>query len=610
MDLGKLLDWVNRINLVPNQKIIPRGGVRVPLLKVSQGPLIWRGSAINRVFSNVDSLSRMFLCPRKACHVHLTSSRPRQYEIGLSSGPSYLSIARLGFCYLFVIPSSFEVTYASMTFPCIGRNGFAFLYLNCQSYEGGGEQAEQGDFVSGEHGVGIQLVDVVAETIVKDVAPTQPKRQKKQKTKVVDNGEPSHPTKKLKDDHGAPSGPTVGDSSDHSCVNITKYEVDSVVKTSVPTITSATTTTPTADPATISKEKFIGSSIFGADSLSAGESHPIPGGFFNCTGSDFLIGGIHTVIDPDSNLQKVYVPQWNVTNGSCLTMVVSVISLSVKVRMRADYNIREMRRLNSVIEEKDALIKHKNKEIRNLKAQLSDVAALKERNNLMEIEKSRLDVKVDNLAASVKVREQEVADLDDVVTSIKLQNDNFVDQLEAYSAGLQEKIMAYENCLSQLENFQDDRMMKMNDKFDKLDTDLVEMALHLEKRFYPHLWPIIFRCRWLLTHGLELSIAKCLNSTEYLSTLRAAIGKAIEKGMQDGVSAGITHGVEGTKSTLNVIPATVDTTMALSITSVSASLIPPISTDDYEITYAEGEKSVGANASPFPDVYDTKLKIP
>nr|GEX36705.1 nonaspanin [Tanacetum cinerariifolium] len=44
---------------------------------------------------------------------------------------------------------------------------------------------------------------------------------------------------------------------------------------------------------------------------------------------------------------------------------------------------------------------------------------------------------------------------------------------------------------------------------------------------------------------MELAIAKCLNSSEYLSALGAAIGKAIEKGMQDGLAAGITHGKEG-----------------------------------------------------------------
>nr|GFD05580.1 hypothetical protein [Tanacetum cinerariifolium] len=54
----------------------------------------------------------------------------------------------------------------------------------------------------------------------------------------------------------------------------------------------------------------------------------------------------------------------------------------------------------------------------------SGVAALKGRNNLLGIEKSGLDVTVADLAASVKVMEQEVADLDAVVTSVKLQNNN------------------------------------------------------------------------------------------------------------------------------------------------------------------------------------------
>ncbi|GKE46268.1 hypothetical protein Tco_1477526 [Tanacetum coccineum] len=71
------------------------------------------------------------------------------------------------------------------------------------------------------------------------------------------------------------------------------------------------------------------------------------------------------------------------------------------------------------------------------------------------------------------------------------------------------------------------------------------MALYLEEKFYPHLLTTIFGHRWLLTHGMELAISKCLNSTEYLSALGAAIGKAVEKGMQDGLSAGITYGTEG-----------------------------------------------------------------
>ncbi|GKG32731.1 hypothetical protein Tco_0430241, partial [Tanacetum coccineum] len=88
-------------------------------------------------------------------------------------------------------------------------------------------------------------------------------------------------------------------------------------------------------------------------------------------------------------------------------------------------------------------------------------------------------------------------------------------------------------------------MKEVNDKSDKLDIDVVEMALHLEERFYPHLLTTIAGHRWLLTHDIKLAIAKCLSFPEYLYALGAAIGKAIEKGMQDGLSAGITYSKEG-----------------------------------------------------------------
>ncbi|GKA19202.1 hypothetical protein Tco_0699117 [Tanacetum coccineum] len=448
---------------------------------------------------------------------------------------------------------------------------------------GSGNQAEQGDSASGRHGVGIQLVSDVAETVVEDVTPIQPKRQKKQKIVIVDAGEPSHPAKRLRDDHGAPGGPVVGgksrsmvqrllawavqnsevrgeampslpfvtssvsttperededhteslagadlrtigapqrfvislDSSHHSSVNVTGAEVDSVVRTFMPIMTSVTTTTPTIDPAVIAKEKLVATSSL-------------------------------------------------------------VMSLSAEVRMCVEYNIKEKMILKSVVDEQTELLKVMEKEIESLKAWLlvketesakaiclraeaskfevversllDEAQVLKERTTTLEKEKSELEIKVADLVASVKVREQEVLDLDVMVTSVKSQNDSLVDQvhgLETSSVGLQEKVMAYESCIDQLEKIQDDKMKEVNDKFDQLNTDFVEMALHLEEKFYLHLLTTIFGRRWLLTHGMELAIAKCLNSTEYLSTLGAAIGKAVEKGMQDGLSTGFTHGAEG-----------------------------------------------------------------
>ncbi|GKA64426.1 hypothetical protein Tco_0764032 [Tanacetum coccineum] len=438
---------------------------------------------------------------------------------------------------------------------------------------GSGNLAEQGDFASDGHGVGIPLVSEAAETFVEDVAPVQSRRQRKRKTVVPDAGGPSHPPKKLRKDHGTlsmtsnaevrgepiPTFPfvtsfisamperedevhtdsaidfnlrTIGasqrfvislDSSHHSDANIVEAKVDSFTRPSVLLMTVDTTVTSTVDLATTVTEKFVESSVFGGDSSGGGADHTI-GGFSDLTGSDFIVGGIRTVISPDTDLQKVYVPQWSIANGSRLDdgRAARQMSLSAEVRMHAEYNIRERRRLNSVVEEKNSLLKARNVEIETLKAQLlvkeaesaeairlrteasnfevvekslrDEVNVLKQQNAALEQESTDLGVKVADLAASVKVHE-----------------------LDTSSAGLQEKVTAYENCMGKLEEFQDEQIRVMNDKFEK----------------------------WLLTYGVKLAIVKCLHSPEYLSALGAAISRAIKKGMQDGLAAGITHGQEG-----------------------------------------------------------------
>ncbi|GJY51282.1 hypothetical protein Tco_0442129 [Tanacetum coccineum] len=459
-------------------------------------------------------------------------------------------------------------------------------------------------------------VSETAEIVAEDAAPVQPKRQRKRKTIVYDAGGPSHHPKKLritklqlghlllvnleresKDQTDSMVGDNLrtitapprfvisSDSSHHSGANIAEAEVDSFARPSIPLMTVATTVTSTVDPATTVKEKFVESSVFGGDSSGGGADHTV-GGFSNLTGSDFIVGGIRTVISLDVDLQKMNLPpkffasirrmnhdqlftEFNV--GAARQM-----SLSAEVRMRAEYNIRERRRLNSVVEEKNSLLKARDAEIETLKAQLlvkeaeaaeairlctevskfkvvekslrDEVNVLKEQNAALEQESTDLGVKVADLAASVKVREQEVADLDAQVAFAKSQSDNLagrVHELETSSAGLQEKVTAYENCMGKLEEFQDEQIRVMNDKFEKLYVDFVEMALHLEEKFYPHLLTTIAGRRWLLTYGVKLAIVKCLHSPEYLSALGAAISRAIKKGMQYGLAAEITYGQKG-----------------------------------------------------------------
>nr|GEX73753.1 hypothetical protein [Tanacetum cinerariifolium] len=520
---------------------------------------------------------------------------------------------------------------------------------------GSGSQAGQGGYASVGKGTKIQPVTEATGIVYDDMAPLQPRRQRKRKTIVADAGGSSHPPKKLREDHGTLSGPSVAGKS-RSTVQmllagaVLNVEVRGESIPTLPFVTSSVSATPEREggdhtdfvtglnlrtisapqrlvissdssyhsganvveaevnPAVIVKEKTVKPSLFATDSSSAGGVDPNAGVFSDLTGSDFLVSGVRTVIDPNTDLQKFYVPRWSETNGSrfddghvCHEMVnefaplkffasirgiehdqlftefnvgaARQMSLSAEVRMRIKYNIKEKRMLKSVVEEKDELLKVRDKEIENLKAQMAlkeakaakairlcaeasnfvivkkslrdEVNAVNERNTILEKERDALDVKVVDLEASGVIKEREMTDLSAQLTSFKSHNDSLVHKLEFASSRLQEKLSNYENLTKRLEEFQDAQLKVVIDKFDKLYADFVEMALHLEEKFYHHLLTTIFSRRWLVTHGMKLVVTKCLHSPEYLSALRAGIGKAIEKGMQDGLSARITHGTEG-----------------------------------------------------------------
>nr|GEX14386.1 hypothetical protein [Tanacetum cinerariifolium] len=465
---------------------------------------------------------------------------------------------------------------------------------------GSGAQAEQGDSASGEgeQGMNIQPVTKTTDDVAEDVIPLQPRHLKKRKILVSDAGGPSHPLKKLRKDHETPRGTSVegksmsavqrlfaralqnaevrgepiptmpfitssvsamserkGEGHTDSITRRNLLTISALQRPFAPIIIAATTITSTADPAVVVKEKIVKPSLFAAESTSADGTDPVMAGLTVLTGSDFLVGGIRTVINPDSNLQKTYVPQWNVTNGSrlddggvCHEMVnefalpkffasvrgmkhdqiftefnVGVapqMSLSAEVRMHAEYNIREKMRLKSVVKKKNQFLKARDEEIKNLKARL----LLNEAEATKAI---RLHTKVSKLETLEKSLRDEVNALNERNSILKKERN------------------ALDVKVTNLEAIVDAQLKVVNYKFDNLYVDFVEMTLHLEEKFYLHLLTTIIGRRWILTHGMELSVVKCLNSPEYLSALGIAVSKAIEKGTQDGLAVGITLDREG-----------------------------------------------------------------
>nr|GEW60188.1 hypothetical protein [Tanacetum cinerariifolium] len=330
------------------------------------------------------------------------------------------------------------------------------------------------------------------------------------------------------------------DSSHHSGANIAEAEVDSIVRSSAPAITTVTIVTAMIDADATAARAHVAPSLFGVGPSSTGRTDSVPGGFSDVSGSDFLIGDIRTIVNPDSNLQKVHAEAVEAIRLWAEVFKFEAVEQSLRgeVGVLRDHSAaleREKNELSVKVTVLSASVKAEAVEAIRLWAEVfkfeaveqslrGEVGVLRDHSAALEREKNELSVKVTVLSASVKVH-----------------------GLEISSAGLQEKVAAYEDFIGQLEKFQDKKLEEVNEKFDKLCAGFVDMALHLEEKFYSYLLTTICGRRWLLAYGMELIVVKFLNSTEYLSALGAVISKAVEKGMQEGLSAGITHGAEGRK---------------------------------------------------------------
>nr|GEZ78409.1 transposase (putative), gypsy type [Tanacetum cinerariifolium] len=407
-----------------------------------------------------------------------------------------------------------------------------------------GNQTQQGDFIKGEQDANLQLVVKVADIFVENrllaravlnaevrvvATPTLP---------FVTAFVSTTPEREGGDHIDSMAKPTL-------CTNR--------ASSFVPVMTTVTTVTSTIDPTSVTKDKLTEPFLFGAGSSSAGGTDPITGVFSDLAGSDFLVGAICTVINPDIDLQKFYVPQWSVMNRSrlddgriCREMVDEFAPLNfytAEVRMHAEYNVEEKRRLKSVVESQSELLKAREEEIESLKARL----LLKE---AKAVEAIRLRAKASNFETVEKsLRDETNALWERNIILEKERNALDVKVTELETSAMSKECFFYIfmfyllSCMFLHDRRYMSRRLPLPDskKESRLYADFVEMALHLEEKFYPDLLTTISGCRWLLTYGMELAIANCLKSHEYLFALEAAIGKAIEKGMQDGLADGITH---------------------------------------------------------------------
>nr|GEU57422.1 hypothetical protein [Tanacetum cinerariifolium] len=272
------------------------------------------------------------------------------------------------------------------------------------------------------------------------------------------------------------------------------------------------------------------------------------------------------------------------------------------------------------------------------KKHANEIDALKQKNVALENEKGSLDEKVIELQSLVSTKDLELKELNAVVSSLRSQKDGLVSQaheLEVTCFGLRERLPGYENLMDRLEEFrcsakrasisrsikkgmQDGLAVGIN--HGREGRSLIDVAAYnpfAEANFNSALQELRELDYRLLA---KLKSHKDASVEDIMNLLRLEGPLADAPGMGD-----LQHDIEQLKIRENIMVVRFDlldvwtplsepmsiqnligeastsasvpaaTTTTLSSTFASASSIPPITVDDYEIVHADGQESPQGN---------------
>nr|GFA71337.1 hypothetical protein [Tanacetum cinerariifolium] len=202
-----------------------------------------------------------------------------------------------------------------------------------------------------------------------------------------------------------------------------------------------------------------------------------------------LVRSIADVLSLDTEIvHRVYVPRWKVTDESVLDD--PYVCLGAEVRMRAGHTLEK----KSELEDRYAVkgtelrdVKEKNFALEGEKDVLSErveaLEDLKEKNFALEGEKDVLSARVEALESVVASKE---------VASLEAERDCLATQVSIE--------YAFELFKEQVGKMQDEQVGVLSDRVTTIDSDLMEMVLHMEAEFYPRYLTTIAGRRWILSH--------------------------------------------------------------------------------------------------------------
>ncbi|GJX35233.1 hypothetical protein Tco_0246790 [Tanacetum coccineum] len=236
-------------------------------------------------------------------------------------------------------------------------------------------------------------------------------------------------------------------------------------------------------------------------------------------------------LDP-SEAKRLYVPRWNITNDSLLDDGFSCRTLVDRVAPRAFFSDLRFMDCDQLYTEfnvgaarqiclRSELLEKKDSEILRLKSQLAEKEA-----KTVEITITRKDHDISLLDSRATHLESALNDA----------------QVACTEAGTKITSLASERDRLASE---EEQAQELYNRVAELEAHVMDVSGRLEGEFYPTYLTFLAGRRWLLTHGIQLALLKCLKSSEYQGILGYALGRAVDFGMQKGLEAGYEHGVAG-----------------------------------------------------------------
>ncbi|GJR89733.1 hypothetical protein Tco_0213744 [Tanacetum coccineum] len=309
-----------------------------------------------------------------------------------------------------------------------------------------------------------------------------------------------------------------------------------------------------------------------------------------------------TAVLNSEDAKRWYIPRWNITNDSllddgfsCRTLVDRVappgffstlrnmdydqlfaefnvgaarqICLGSEVRSRAEHELELKEKLRAKYDARGVLLSEKDAEIARLKSLLkeketeaAEVLRLRDQVSVLAAEKSSLSAEVSALKSDVSQKDTVISLLDSRASHLKSSLDdsqaacdeakNLISSLSSEKDGLVSEVSilrsAFRDFKDKMEAQQEAQAQELYNRVADLEAHVMDVSGRLEGEFYPAYLTALAGRRWLLTHGVELAMIKCLKSPEYQGILGHALGRAVDYGMQEGLAAGHEHGVVGT----------------------------------------------------------------